>query len=113
MRRAPQQPQRLDVNPHAERIDSLCAMVPQRFDEFADARLGDDVGRHAEAQPFQGAMQNAQSRAAQRRLELAQITGKAEKTNRLSGEELPQRRIAGRFGAAEQVRQTLHAVESA
>ena len=61
-----------------QRIDLLGAVVPQRLDHLADPRLGDHVGRHAEAQPFQGALQHAQRRPAQR----ASATGAGSRRSR-------------------------------
>ncbi len=67
VRGPPQQPQRFHEDAHRQRIDLVAAVVPQALDHLADAGLGDDARLNAAAQPFQGAMEDAQGSPAQRR----------------------------------------------
>jgi hypothetical protein len=58
-------------------------------------------------------VENAQGGPAQRRVRLAQVACKAEEADRLSREEVAQRDVARRLGAAQQMRQALRAVQAA
>ena len=113
LRGAAQKAQHLGGDPDDQRVDSLGPVVPQVFQHLAQAGLDDHLRLHAEAQPLDGPVQDAQGGAAQRRLGVAQVAGETQKADRLGGEEVAQRQVARQLGAAQQVRQALLAVERA
>ena len=88
-------------------------MIPKVFDQFPQTSLNHHLGRHAVAQSFQGPVQQPQGGSTQRRLGLAQIAKKTQKTDGLGREEMAQGIFPRGLGSTQQIRQTLRAVEAA